>query len=152
MKKYLSNNTLLKRSSNVKVGKNDVHSIKELKLWVRLWSPFRFTVVWYIWKAFLSILSTGEICSHNPVCFLPNWRIFLTKIAHHMLIFSPPCQMADGRWQIACHEFHHNIFLLWYTCIYFSNWKENVKPPEEASHWAGSRLILRRLYSWLPVT
>ena len=35
-------------TSNVKVGKNDVHSIKELKLWVRLCSAFRFTVVQYI--------------------------------------------------------------------------------------------------------
>ena len=40
-----------------KVGENDVHSIRELKLWVRLRSAFRFTVV----RTSLSILLIAEI-------------------------------------------------------------------------------------------
>ena len=49
--------------------------------------------------------------------------------------FSAPCQMA-------CTEFHHYLNI-------FSDWKEMVKPPEEAARWAGCRLILRTLHVFI---
>ncbi len=67
------------------------------------------------------------------------------KLSHNLFFFPH-----SVRWQIACYEFDH------YRDI-FSDWKEMVKPPEEAACWAGSRLILRRLHTtqqvslWLPI-
>ena len=58
-------------------------------------------------KAFLSILSTFEICLQNPVCFPHNWKWLHNLLCHDMSLIITI----------------HNIL---------SNWKETVQPSEAA--------------------
>ena len=56
--------------ANVKVGKNDVHYVEELGLWVNK----------YFEVLFVSLQFTTLRRRFYQVCFLPNWCIFPLKI------------------------------------------------------------------------
>ena len=118
----MSKNIIKRSWANIKVGKNNVHSIEELKLWLRLWSVFRFTVVWYIQKAFLSILSTVEICLQNPVCFPYNWKSLPYLLCHDKSLIIIMIYFPTGRRQPNLQRQLDELVTSWFWegwCIQF---------------------------------